>query len=89
MRPFRFPQGTILTIYLAQNHGGRGGDDDSNNLGRFRLSITNAPGATADPLPKDVRDILSIPAGEAYSPAGADGFWLLAHHGSGVESGKR
>ena len=35
-----------------------------NNLGRFRLSVTNTPGATADPLPKDVRDILSIPAAE-------------------------
>ena len=87
--PISYPQGTILTISLVQDHGGGSGDRESNNLGRFRLSITNTPGATADPLPKDVRDILSIPAGRAHSPSGADRFWLLAHHRSGVESGKR
>jgi hypothetical protein len=58
--PISYPQGTILTIKLAQNHGG---GEEGNNLGRFRLSITDVPGAAADPLPKDVRDILSIPAG--------------------------
>ncbi len=63
--PVSFPQGTILTIHLAQNHGGYAVDENQNNtIGRFRLSITNAANATADPLPKDVRDILSIPAGE-------------------------
>ena len=59
--PISYPQGTILTISLAQDHGG---GEESDNLGRFRLSFTNTPGATADPLPKDVRDILSIPAAE-------------------------
>jgi len=59
--PISFPSGTILTISLAQDHGG---GEESDNLGRFRLSITNTPGATADPLPKDVRDILAIPAAE-------------------------
>ena len=64
-RPFPFPQGTILTFTLAQNHGGwNSGDNQNNNLGKFRLSITDTPNATADPLPKDVRDILSIPAAE-------------------------
>ena len=63
--PVSFPQGTILTIYLAQNHGGwNSGDNQSNNIGKFRLAITNAPDATADPVPKDVRDILSIPSGQ-------------------------
>ncbi len=52
-------------LSLAQNHGGWNSDDNqNNNLGRFRLSITDAPGATADPLPEDVRDILAIPAAE-------------------------
>jgi hypothetical protein len=59
--PISYPQGTIFTISLAQNHGG---GEESNNLGRFRLSFTNSPGATADPLPRDVRDILSIPVAE-------------------------
>jgi mono/diheme cytochrome c family protein len=59
--PISFPLGTILTISLAQDHGG---GEESDNFGRFRLSITNSPGATADPLPKEVRDILAIPAAE-------------------------
>ena len=38
--------GTILTFYLDQKHGGWNSDDNQNqNLGRFRLSITTAPGA--------------------------------------------
>jgi mono/diheme cytochrome c family protein len=54
--------GTILTFYLKQNHGGWNSDDNqSNNLGRVRLSVTTAPNATADPLPAGVREILSIP----------------------------
>jgi mono/diheme cytochrome c family protein len=55
--------GTILTFYLKQNHGGWNSDDNQNiNLGRMRLSITTAPDAVADPLPKGVREILSIPS---------------------------
>jgi hypothetical protein len=62
-KPISNPGGTLLSIYLTENHGGWNSDDNqNNNLGRFRLSITGAPGATADPLPQNVRDILSIPA---------------------------
>lgn len=67
--PIAYPNGTLLTFHLNQKHGGWNSDDNQNhNLGRFRLSITTAPGATADPLPKNVRDILSIPR-ERRSPA--------------------
>ena len=67
--PIANPKGTLLTFYLSQKHGGWNSDDNQNhNLGRFRLSITTAPGATADPLPKNVRDILSIPR-EQRTPA--------------------
>ena len=60
--PISNSAGTILTIYLTENHGGWNSDDNqNNNIGRFRLSITTAPGATADPVPQRVRDILSIP----------------------------
>ena len=53
---------TILTIYLNQSHGGWNGNDNQNhNLGRFRLSVTSAKGAVADPLPAGVREILDIP----------------------------
>jgi hypothetical protein len=67
-KPIAHSKGTILTFYLTQNHGGWNSDDNQNcNLGRFRLSITTAPDATADPLPQGVRDIISIPV-EKRSP---------------------
>ncbi|MBO0722414.1 MAG: PSD1 domain-containing protein, partial [Blastocatellia bacterium] len=54
--------GTILTFHLKQNHGGWNSDDNqNNNLGRMRLSLTTAPDAQADPLPARVREILAIP----------------------------
>src|SRR6185312_659369 len=61
--PIDNPGGTILTFYLAQNHAGANSDkDDNNNIGRMRLSLTTDPNAVADPLPANVREILSIPA---------------------------
>ncbi len=63
--PIANPSGTLLTFYLQQNHGGWNSDDNQNcNLGRFRLSVTTAANAVADPLPSAVREILSIPSGE-------------------------
>ncbi len=62
-QPIENPQGTVLTIYLSQMHGGWNSDDNQNhNLGRFRLSITGAADAVADPLPRLVRESLSIEA---------------------------
>ena len=62
-KPISNEGGTILTFYLKQNHGGWNSDDNqNNNLGRMRISITTAPDAVADPLPKGVREILSIPS---------------------------
>ena len=61
-KPIANDGGTILTFYLKQNHGGWNSDDNqNNNLGRMRLSITTATDAAADPLPAGVREILSIP----------------------------
>ena len=60
--PISNPKGTILTFYLKQNHGGWNSDDNQNhNLGRMRLSLTTATNAEADPLPKNVRSILTAP----------------------------
>ncbi len=54
---------TELTINLSQKHGGWNSDDNqSHNLGRFRLSITSDPNASADPLPVRVRELLAVPA---------------------------
>ena len=64
-KPISFPGGTLLTFHLVQNHGGWNSDDNQNhNLGRFRLSITTAPDAKADPVPAGVRTILAIPRGK-------------------------
>src|SRR5207245_5671106 len=53
---------SVLTINLKANHGGWNSDDlMTNNLGRFRVSVTSDPGPiAADPLPARVRAILSI-----------------------------
>ncbi len=61
-KPLGFTNGTYWRIGLQQNHGGWNSDDHmNNNLGRFRISATKAEGgAKADPLPKKVRDILTI-----------------------------
>src|SRR5213592_2742756 len=76
--PIANPKGTVLTFYLMQNHGGWNSDDNqSNNLGRFRFSITADPGATADPLPASVRTLIEIPR-ERRTPAQAQtifGYW--------------
>jgi hypothetical protein len=64
-KPISFEKGTILTFHLKQNHGGWNSDDNqNNNLGRMRLSITTQPGAEADPLTDGVRKILDAPADE-------------------------
>ncbi len=63
--PIAFEGGAELTILLHQRHGGWNSDDNMNhNLGRIRLSVTDAPDAEADPLPAAVRDIITAdPAG--------------------------
>jgi hypothetical protein len=67
--PVSHPDGTILTFYLTQSHGGWNSNDNQNhNLGRFRLSVTAQRGAEADPLPARVRAALAVPA-EERSPA--------------------
>jgi hypothetical protein len=62
-QPLEFPQGAVLTFHLKQMHGGWNSDDNqNNNLGRFRFSVTDAEAPVADPLPRRVREILSVPA---------------------------
>ena len=47
-KPFGYPQGTIVTVYLKQNHGGWNSDDNqNNNLGRMRLAVSPAADSTA------------------------------------------
>ena len=69
---------TTLVFYLKQNHGGWNSDDNqNNNLGRIRLSITTAENVVADPLPAAVREILAIPVAQR-SPEQVEtvfGYW--------------
>jgi hypothetical protein len=56
------PAGAILTFKLTQRHGGWNSDDNqSNNLGRFRFSVTEHTSAAADLVPRNVRELLAIP----------------------------
>jgi hypothetical protein len=57
-----FTNGVILNFRLAQNHGGWNSDDNqTHNLGRFRLSVTSATNVVADPIPVNAREILKVP----------------------------
>jgi hypothetical protein len=70
-KPVCYPGGggTLLTFYLKQNHGGWNSDDNqSHNLGRFRLALTSDLDPQADPLPKAVREILGV-ARDRRTPA--------------------
>ncbi len=87
-KPISFPAGTVLTFALSQNHGGWNSDDNqNNNLGRFRLSVTTAPDPTADPLPQNVRQLLAVPPDQAH--AGASGRRSSAIGGRRFPNGKR
>src|SRR5262245_49295307 len=58
-----FDSGGALTFQLAQKRDDRTDTDQRQpNIGRFRISVTDAPNPKADPLPASVRAILSIPA---------------------------
>jgi hypothetical protein len=66
--PIENPDGAFLRVSLNQQHGAYNSDlNPSQNIGRFRISITSSGGATADPVPMDLREILDIPQ-EQRSP---------------------
>jgi mono/diheme cytochrome c family protein len=61
-KPVSFPNGAVVDFRLKQMHGGWNSDDHmNNNLGRFRLSVTDAANPVADLIPANVRQILAIP----------------------------
>jgi mono/diheme cytochrome c family protein len=68
-KPIAFTNGAILTFRLKQEHGGWNSDDNqTHNLGRFRMSVTSATNAVADPVPAGVREIFKVPS-EQRTPA--------------------
>src|SRR5262249_60091346 len=61
-KPIELADGAVLTFRLVQMHGGWNSDDNqNNNLGRFRFSVTGAEKPVADPLPRRVRPLPSRP----------------------------
>ncbi len=63
-KPVATPNGATLNFSFRQMHGGWNSDDNqNNNLGRFRLSATDAAGPTADPVPS-LQPILKTPRGD-------------------------
>ena len=60
-KPVEYPDGAIITIKLNQSHGGWNSDDNqNNNLGRFRFSVSDNLKAKADGIPARVREVLAI-----------------------------
>jgi mono/diheme cytochrome c family protein len=60
--PIANKDGVMLNFYLSQRHGGtNNNDNEQQGIGRFRLAMTTAANATADPLPANVREIFAIP----------------------------
>ena len=82
-KPIEFAAGAEVTISLMQNHGGWNSDDHQNNLlGRVRISLSPAKdpskdSSAADPLPRHVREILSVPAANrtAAQTAAVFAYW--------------
>lgn len=67
--PLTFPSGVALTFDLVQNHGGWNSNDNQNqNPGRFRFAVTAAPEAAADPVPREVRQIIENTTSETRTP---------------------
>jgi len=76
-KPVSFPKGTVFTIKLVQNHGGwNSNDNQTNNLGRFRFSFTEAEKPSADAVPTLVRAVLEKPTAERTP---ADDTVVFAH----------
>ncbi|HKC84806.1 MAG TPA: DUF1549 and DUF1553 domain-containing protein, partial [Blastocatellia bacterium] len=58
-----YDDGVALTFQLAQKRDDTIDTEQRQpNIGRFRISVTDAPNPKADPLPASVRAILSTPA---------------------------
>ncbi|MBM3980244.1 MAG: DUF1549 domain-containing protein [Planctomycetes bacterium] len=70
-KPVEVPDGALLHFNLKQVHGGWNSDDHmNNNLGRFRLSVTDDAKPDASLLPPLVRAALAVPVAKR-SPAQA------------------
>ncbi len=89
--PIGLRGGTLLHVYLKQNHGGWNSDDNQNyNLGRLRVSVTTAP---QTPSPTRCRAAVRAGTGrpeDRRTPAQEQAvFSLLADHRPGMGARQR
>jgi cytochrome c553 len=77
-KPLEVGAGVRLDFRLSQYHGGWNSDDNqNNNLGRFRVAITDAEKPPAEAIPPSVQAVMAI-AAEQRTPeqvATVFGFW--------------
>ncbi|HMO34752.1 MAG TPA: hypothetical protein PKA06_01790, partial [Gemmatales bacterium] len=67
-KPITLEEGANIEVFLTQQHGGWNSDDHmNNNLGRFRLSVTEAEGAKRVVVPPHILAIVQLPE-EKRSP---------------------
>ncbi|MCL4217014.1 MAG: DUF1549 domain-containing protein [Candidatus Hydrogenedentes bacterium] len=67
-QPLELPPGAQLALQLSQTHGGWNSDDNqNNNLGRFRVSVTDATLLPETAYPADIRQIVLRPEAERTS----------------------
>ena len=67
--PLESDEPLLLKFHLAMQHGGWNSDDNQSlNLGRYRLSLTSEEGAEADPLPSLVRHVVTSVPPEQRTP---------------------
>ncbi len=63
-KPITLQPGMLIGFRLGQFHGGYNSDDNqTNNLGRFRLSVTSAKDLPSTAVPMNIQAILAKPAG--------------------------
>jgi hypothetical protein len=75
--PVEVPPGHQLGIKLIQNHGGWNSDDNqTNNLGRFRLSVTDSDVLPEEAVPSQVLNALSGAASPATDDVMFD-YWRM------------
>ncbi len=75
-KPVTVPKGAVLRFKLQLDHGGWNSDDNqTNNLGRFRFSVTADPRPSLDPA-VSVRAILDTPA-DKRTPAQGDALFRI------------
>ncbi len=61
-KPLELSEPTFIHIFLSQQHGGWNSDDNQTfNIGKFRISLTSDDDPKSHPLPPSVREICEIP----------------------------